>query len=226
MKQLPHEYLEDVLVRMAYHSSAIEGNTITLAETVSIILEDTIIAPEKGIKMREFYEVANHKPAFDYIVSALQNDEPFSERVIKKIHELLLDRIQFDKGQYKATQNAIIGATFETAKPSEVPMLILQWVDNVKYRLGLASTLDEVAEILAESHIQFERIHPFSDGNGRTGRMINIFLALEAGYSPIVVSVDDRALYINLLSREDAPGLANLFATSMRYEAERITQFN
>lgn len=94
-------YLNDILVRMAYHSSAIEGNTITLAETVSIILEDTIIAPEKGIKMREFYEVANHKQAFDYIISAINNDEPFSERTIKKIHELLLDRIQFDKGQYK-----------------------------------------------------------------------------------------------------------------------------
>lgn len=102
---------------MAYHSSAIEGNAIILAESVSIILEDTIIALEKGIKMREFYEVANHKQAFDYLVSALNNNDPFSEQVIKKIHEFLLNRIQFDKGQYKTTQNAIVGATFETAKP-------------------------------------------------------------------------------------------------------------
>ncbi|HCM90749.1 MULTISPECIES: Fic family protein [Vagococcus] len=223
---LSTDYLDDILIRMAYHSSAIEGNTITLAETVSIILEDTIIAPEKGIKMREFYEVANHKQAFDYIISALNNDEPFTERVIKKIHELLLDRIQFDKGQYKATQNAIIGASFETAKPHEVPNLILQWVDNTLYRLEIAKNIDDVAEVLAESHIQFERIHPFSDGNGRTGRMINIFLALMTGYSPVVVKVDDRALYITLLSKEDVPGLAKLFKESMTFESERMTQFS
>lgn len=223
---LSPNYLDDVLVRMAYHSSAIEGNTISLSETVSIILEDTIISPEKGIKMREFYEIANHKQAFDYIISALNNDEPFSERVIKKIHEMLLDRIQFDKGQFKATQNAIIGATFETAKPHEVPNLILQWIDNTLYRLGIAKNIDDVAEVLAESHIQFERIHPFSDGNGRTGRMISIFLALMTGYAPIVVKVDDRALYITLLSREDTTGLAKLFKESMEYEAERMTQFN
>lgn len=223
---LSPNYLDDVLVRMAYHSSAIEGNTISLSETVSIILEDTIISPEKGIKMREFYEIANHKQAFDYIISALNNDEPFSERVIKKIHEMLLDRIQLDKGQFKATQNAIIGATFETAKPHEVPNLILQWIDNTLYRLGIAKNIDDVAEVLAESHIQFERIHPFSDGNGRTGRMISIFLALMTGYAPIVVKVDDRALYITLLSREDTTGLAKLFKESMEYEAERMTQFN
>lgn len=223
---LPHDYLDDVLVRMAYHSSAIEGNTISLAETVSIILEDTIISSEKGMKMREFYEVANHKQAFDYIISALQNDEPFSERVIKKIHELLLDRIQFDKGEYKATQNAIIGATFNTAKPHEVPNLILQWVDNTLYRLEIANNIDDVAEVLADSHIQFERIHPFSDGNGRTGRMINIYLALMTGYAPVVVKVDDRALYINLLSKEDSHGLAKLFKESMEFEAERMTQFS
>lgn len=223
---LSPDYLNDVLVRMAYHSSAIEGNTISLAETVSIILEDTIISPEKGIKMREFYEIANHKQTFDYIVSALTNEVPFSERTIKKIHELLLDRIQFDKGQYKATQNAIIGATFETAKPHEVPNLILQWVNNTLYRLEIAEDIDAIAEVLADSHIQFERIHPFSDGNGRTGRMINIYLALMTGYAPIVVKVDDRALYITLLSREDSHGLAKLFKESMMFEAERITQFS
>ncbi|MGM0123574.1 hypothetical protein IGI37_000946 [Enterococcus sp. AZ194] len=223
---ITQNYLDDVLIRMAYHSSAIEGNTITLAETVSIILEDTIIAPEKGIKLREFYEVANHKQAFDYIISTLNNDAPFSERVIKKIHELLLDRIQFDKGQYKSTQNAIVGATFETAKPHEVPNLILQWVENTIYRLEMAQNIDDAAEVLADSHIQFERIHPFSDGNGRTGRMISIFLALKYDCAPIVVKVDDRALYITLLSREDTDGLAKLFKESMAFEAERMLKFS
>ena len=224
--KLSQDYLDDVLVRMAYHSSAIEGNTISLAETVSIILEDTIISPEKGIKMREFYEIADHKQAFDYIISSLNNDEPFSKRVIKKIHELLLDRIQFDKRQYKVTQNAIIGATFETAKPHEVPTLILQWVDNILYRLELVQNIDDIAEVLSDSHIQFERIHPFSDGNRRTGRMINICLALMTGYAPVVVKVDDRALYINLLSKEDSQGLAKLFKESMMFETERMTQFS
>ena len=65
------DYLDDVLVRIAYHSSGIEGNTISLPETVSIILESSLPTSRKSI--REFYEIENHKQAFSYILDLLGN---------------------------------------------------------------------------------------------------------------------------------------------------------
>ncbi|WP_161944239.1 Fic family protein, partial [Streptococcus suis] len=95
--------------------------------------------------------------------------------LVKDIHALLMDRLQHDRGQFKSVQNAIIGATFKTASPEETPFLMQQWVDNANYRLGLPLEKAELLEVLADVHIQFERIHPFSDGNGRTGRLILMF---------------------------------------------------
>lgn len=91
-----------------------------------------------------------------------------------------------------------------------MPNLILQWIDNTVYRLEIAKNIDDVAEVLADSHIQFERIYPFSDSNGHTDRMITIFLTLKYIFAPIVINVDDRAFYITLLSREDTNDLAKL----------------
>lgn len=100
------DYLDDVLVRMAYHSSGIEGNTISLPQTVSIILEGTLPSGSKSI--REFYEIENHKQAFDYLIKLLAENQPLDKAEIKQFHSLLTDRLQHDKGQFKTQQNAII----------------------------------------------------------------------------------------------------------------------
>lgn len=109
------DYLEDVLVRMAYHSSGIEGNTISLPQTVSIILKGTLPSSNKSI--REFYEIENHKRAFDYLIELLDGNQSLNTVDIKQIHFLLTDRLQLDNGQYKTQQNAIHGAEFKTATP-------------------------------------------------------------------------------------------------------------
>ncbi len=90
------DYLDDLLVRMAYHSSGIEGNTISLPETVSIILESTL--PGKHKSIREFYEIENHKQAFQALLFALDNGEELSLGLVKDIHALLMDRLQHDRG--------------------------------------------------------------------------------------------------------------------------------
>lgn len=223
--KITQDYMSDVLIRMAYHSSAIEGNTISLAETVSIILESVISTNEKGYSIREFYEVENHKQAFHYLIRLLDEEQDLTVEIIKHFHALLLDRIQEDKGQYKKTQNAILGSTLQTATPQDTPFLVLQWVDNTTYRMSVSESIDEVAETLAESHIQFERIHPFSDGNGRTGRLLNIFLSMSYGYPPIIIEKEQRGQYIRLLSEENSTELAALFKKSMLFEQERMTQF-
>ena len=91
------DYLDDILIRIAYHSSGIEGNTISLPETVSIILESTL--PGKHKSIREFYEIENHKQAFSLLLDSLANNAPVTVRLVQDFHALLTDRLQHDRGK-------------------------------------------------------------------------------------------------------------------------------
>lgn len=217
------DYLDDILIRMAYHSSGIEGNTISLPETVSIILESTL--PGKHKSIREFYEIENHKQAFSLLLDSLANHAPLTLGLVQDFHALLTDRLQHDRGQFKAVQNAIVGAEFKTASPEETPFLMAQWVDNTAYRLDMAKSECEIVEALADTHIQLERIHPFSDGNGRAGRLILMYLAMKYLGAPVIVSKNDRAEYMELLANQNVQGLANLLQQSLDAEKERMSQF-
>lgn len=217
------KYLDDVLVRMAYHSSGIEGNTISLPETVSIIIENSLPGNHKSI--REFYEIENHKQAFSFLLDQLDSQPPLTIGLIQDFHAYLTDRLQHDRGRFKTSQNAIIGAEFQTATPTETPYLMTQWGDNTSYRLENVQSDEEILEVLADTHIQLERIHPFSDGNGRTGRLILMYLAMRYLGAPVIISKDNRAEYMELLANQDSKGLANLLKQSLAYEKERMTHF-
>ena len=171
---------------MAYHSSAIEGNTITLPEVSNIFLERSLPGSRKGI--REFYEIENHKQAFEYLFDNIDNNKDLNIDLILDLHRYLVDRLQHDAGCFKSSQNAIVGAEFQTSSLSETPYLVRQLIDNTNYRLNNAKEDTEILEILADTHIQFERIHPFSDGNGRCGRLVLLYLGIKYLNSPLIIS--------------------------------------
>ena len=222
MEAFSREYLDDILVRLAHHSSSMEGNTISLADTISIILHDTIPgSPSK----REFYEIENHKGAFEYILAAIDGDEELSTALICGIHQKLTDRLQYDSGKFKASENVILGADFETASPHQVPTLMYQWAGNLNYRLGTATTDKEKVEAITEAHINFEKIHPFSDGNGRTGRMLIVYSLLKAGLPPLIIDKQLKAEYIRFLNGEDAVGFSNFAMGILDKEAVRAKRF-
>lgn len=116
LNKLTPAYISDVLVRLAHHSSALEGNTISLPETATIIIDQTLPSNSK-ITKREYFEVLNHEAAFDYVVEGVQNNVPLFISVIKDIHELLTDRLQHDKGQFKKDDNYIKGVDFQATPP-------------------------------------------------------------------------------------------------------------
>lgn len=212
------DYLNDILIRMAYHSSAIEGNTITLAEVANIFLERSL--PQRKT-VREFYEIENHKQAFEYLFDNISNNKELNIDLILDIHKYLVDRLQHDAGSFKSNQNAIVGAEFQTASPSETPYLVRQWIDNTNYRLNNAKSEKEILEILADTHIQFERIHPFSDGNGRCGRLILLYLGIKFLNSPLIISKENRAEYMEYLAEQNIEGLAKLLENSLEFERKR-----
>jgi len=209
---------------MAYHSSAIEGNTITLPEVSNIFLERSLPGSRKGI--RKFYEIENHKQAFEYLFDNIDNNKDLNIDLLLDIHRYLVDRLQHDAGCFKSSQNAIVGAEFQTSSLSETPYLVRQLIDNTNYRLNNAKEDTEILEILADTHIQFERIHPFSDGNGRCGRLVLLYLGIKYLNSPLIISKENRAKYMEYLAEQNIAGLTTLLSNSLEFEKERVSQFN
>ena len=117
LEQFTEEYIDDLNVRMTHHSNAIEGNTLTLNETATIILDDTI---PNAMSKREFLEVLNHSDTLKFLLAELQNNE-VDIYMIKEINKILLNRLNHNAGNFKTDYNYIRGANFETASPSETP---------------------------------------------------------------------------------------------------------
>lgn len=217
------DYLNDILIRMAYHSSAIEGNTITLPEVSNIFLERSL---PKYKTIREFYEIENHKQAFEFLFDNINNNVELNIDLLLNMHKYLVDRLQHNAGNFKSSQNAIVGAKFQTTSPTETPYLIRQWIDSTNYRLNNTDKDNEILSILADTHIQFERIHPFSDGNGRCGRLILLYLGIKYLNSPLIISKENRDEYMEYLAEQDIEGLASLLNNSLEFEKERVSQLN
>ena len=222
IKTINYEYFLDLSVRMTYHSNAIEGNTLTLNETAAIILDSTIPGSKS---VREVFEVLNHKKAIDYIISELENEKKLDIYMIKNINKEILDRLNDNAGNFKNSSNAIIGADFETSTPSQAPVLAKNWIENLNYRLELCKTDDEKLLEILHSHIEFERIHPFSNGNGRTGRLIMLYLCFQEKMSPFVIEKSDRALYMNYLREQNVEIIFERVKELQEFEDNRLIQF-
>ncbi|MFS0593233.1 Fic family protein [Cytobacillus horneckiae] len=221
-ESLPQDYLEDVLVRIAHHSSAIEGNNISLPDTVSILLFNMV---PSQVRLCELYEVDNHREAFDYVINQIQNEQPLTINTIKDVHHLLTNKLQHDRGQFKTSQNAIKGANFMTAMPEDTPYLMGQWVGNLNYQLDQASDREEIMKIIGDFHIQFERIHPFSDGNGRTGRLVLNYSLFQNGIPPLIIEAKDKAIYFNILANQDIDKFLSFAMPLIKAEDDRLNRF-
>ncbi len=215
---LSPEYAEDVLVRLAHHSAALEGNTLTLADTITLLVDERV--PVAGTPVRELYEVANHYQALARILRAVADDEPLSTDLVRDLHAALMDRLAHDRGQYKTSSNIVAGASWQPAPPERVPELMLQWADQAEWQ---TASLDNEAllEAIAGGHVAFERIHPFSDGNGRTGRAIIAYQTIRRFGFPAIVQVTQRSGYITMLDTQNTPALTRLLTVALADEASR-----
>ena len=219
-RKFPFEYMEDMLVRMAHHSTAIEGNTLTQAETISILIHNFI---PRDMSEREYYEVKNYRKAFNTLLEA---DRKITTELIKKYNKDIMENLHDLNGKFKTTQNLILGAEFEPTKPYLVPFEIEDWCNNLSYRLENAKTNEEKVEIIMEQHIKFEKIHPFIDGNGRTGRLLIIHSCLKENLEPIIIPKEEKGKYINLLASENLKELTKWALQLQEKERDRIEKFS
>lgn len=217
--KITNEYINDLLVRAAHHSTAIEGNTLTLGDTISILIHNYI---PKGMSEREYYEVKNYKKAFEFL---LKSDKIISTNLIKDYHKYIMENLREDNGEFKKIQNIILGSVIETTKPYLVPTVIEDWCQNLKYRLDNAKTNEEKIEVILDQHIKFEKIHPFGDGNGRTGRLLIIHSCLKENLAPILIPKEEKGKYIDFLISENIKDFVKWGIELENKEKERIELF-
>lgn len=218
-EKMTDEYLEDMLVRIAHHSTAIEGNTLTQADTASILLHNYI---PHNMTEREYYEVKNYKKTIGLLLS---NQEQMSPELIKEYHKIIMENLVDNNGEYKKATNTIVGADFETSKPYQVSILLQEWCDNYNFRIKKAQTVKEKIEIIVDQHIKFERIHPFSDGNGRAGRILMIDSCIKESISPIIIPKEEKEKYINYLATENSKKFTKWGLELQEKELDRIEKF-
>lgn len=216
------EYMLDLCIRMAHHSTAIEGNTLSQDETASIILNGYI---SKQMNEREFYEVRNYKDLMSIFIDNLKENKRLDSTLIKEFHSIIMKDLLYNKGEFKTTQNAIIGSTLETAKPYLVPTKIKDLSDNLYFKIDKATNNDDKLRAILEAHIEFEKIHPFSDGNGRTGRFLIIYSCLEQNLTPIIIPKEQKGRYINVLRTNNINDFMEFSKEIQSVEKERCEEF-
>lgn len=210
---------EEFIINNTYNSNAIEGSTLTLRETALILAEGVTIA-EKPIK--EHLEAIGHKDAFEYITELAGAEMALSERVIKDIHSLVLMNDRENRGVYRSVPVMIMGAEHTPPQPYLVPKLMEQLIIDYNAMLTEKSIIEAVSEL----HLRFECIHPFIDGNGRTGRLILNLELMKAGLLPVNIKFADRAKYYNAFDEYSRSGSSAVLAQMIRdYEWSELERY-
>ncbi|MDE7248129.1 MAG: Fic family protein [Lachnospiraceae bacterium] len=207
---------EEFIVEYTYNSNAIEGNTLTLRETDMVLRGLTI--DQKPLK--DHMEAVGHKEAFEFVQDLVKNQVPLSESIIRQIHYLVLADKKDDRGVYRRVPVRIMGAKHEPVQPYLIQPKMEQLLES--YR----NNTEHMITKLARFHIEFEGIHPFIDGNGRTGRLLVNLELMKAGYPPIDIKFTDRVAYYNAFDeyhvKHNLDAMEKLFA---RYVNVRLDSY-
>ncbi len=189
---------EVFLVEHTYNSNAIEGNTLTLQETALVLQGVTI--DKKPLK--DHLEAVGYKEAFQYIEELAKQDKDLSEYDIKSIHNLVLADRPEDRGTFRRVNVRIAGALTNPVQPYLIEPKIEELLNNY----NVWSETMHIVERVAIFHLQFESIHPFIDGNGRTGRLIMNLQLIKEGLPAINIKFADRRKYYDAFDEYSRTG--------------------
>lgn len=193
-------------VELTYTSNAIEGNTLTRQET-AVVLEKGITV--RGKPLKDHQEVVDHLAALRFVRELVGQERAIGEADIREIHRLVTSgTLKDEAGCYSQHPRRIAGSRVVFPNPAKVPALMQElgsWIE------GTPNTL----ETALEAHLRLVSIHPFSDGNGRTARLLMNLLLMKAGYVPLVIRPEDRVDYLECLEKYQLEGDAAAYESFM-----------
>ena len=206
------------MVNYTYNSNAIEANTLTLKETAMVLQGLTI--DQKPLK--DHLEAVGHRDAFLYIEELAKRKSRLREHEIKSIHALVLMDKPEDRGLYRRVPVTIAGAYTQPAQPYLIQTKMEELLRTNEEQKKTMHPIERIARL----HLEFEGIHPFIDGYGRTGRLIMNLELIRSGYPTINVKFADRKKYYDAFDAYYHNGSADAMITLIGgYVKERLEQY-
>lgn len=172
-----------------YNSNAIEGNTLSLAETKAVLLDGVTVS---GHPLREHLEAVNHLEAWRLMQQLSAQASPLTEAEVLGLHRVILSGIQTpDAGVYRRDRVRVVGSSRIFPNPLKVPDLMAELLGDLNTQAGQLHPVT----LAARAHYGLVAIHPFIDGNGRTARLLMNLLLIRHGFPPALIPVTARAQY-------------------------------
>jgi len=186
------DIFDQFLLSLTYNTNSIEGNSLTEPETAAVLFQNVAL-PNKDII--EQLEVKNHQAAWEFLLNSLSNTAKIDEKLLLQLHNKLMNGIRQDAGIYRNHAVRIVGANVPTANY----LKIVQFMKELVKDMGLKKK--DIVKHVADIHARFEQIHPFSDGNGRIGRLLIHAMLLRKNLPPAVIKQEDKRLYYQYLQK-------------------------
>jgi cell filamentation protein len=142
--------------------------------------------------------------AAELFVFGLDSDTPFSSQLLLEIHRIAFNELYDWAGRWRTTQ--VVVGNLTPPEPTQVLQLVYQFVENLNFKIANSKTSQDHLDCLTFAHYEFVRIHPFNNGNGRTGRIVMNLVALKFGYRPLELyhrEGDSRKIYIDAMKSAD-----------------------
>ncbi len=209
---------------LAYNSNKIEGNTLTEEQTASLFDNGSLPKSDNYYRAKDVEEMNGHFLMFNRMLDTL--DESLTQELIKQFHYELKSGVFEDRangyaiGDYKQRPN--MSGIYQTVRPENVAQemyILMDWYGSQNANIS----------ILAEFHARYESIHPFQDGNGRTGRLILFRECLKNGILPVVIEDANRNEYLEALKeyrkKEKMDKLVSLFEKEQQFYLEKCKYF-
>lgn len=198
-RPFPQEFIQNMdewfKVELTYTSNAIEGNTLTRQETALVVEKGLTI---EGKSLTEHLEAVNHAKAWGLVKQWSHTQSlKITERRLLEIHNTLLHAIDdLHAGCYRTVPVRIAGSTVVMPNPVKVPILMKEFMEWLQ-----KGTKDHIITRAADAHLKLVTIHPFTDGNGRTARLLMNLLLLQQGYPPAIIAKEERRPYLNSIEK-------------------------
>ncbi len=187
------EVLDNLILHLTYHTNVIEGSTMTIDDTKAVLFENKILTNRTQV---EQLEARNHRAALIWLLSELQNSSfVINKDLIQGLHLRLMNGIIENAGIYRNHSVRIMGSHVAVANYLRIPELIKELLNKIDTEFSEEDIINQ----LSVTHAVFEKIHPFSDGNGRVGRLLMLAQAIKADIVPPLVLKERRVAYYKYL---------------------------